>query len=375
MTALHELFERCGQSPWIDDLKRSYVRAGGLDELVGQGIRGVTSNPTIMARSIQAGSDYDEQFSELIVAGRSVEESYWELVVDDVERALQILRPTFDASAGEDGFVSIEVSPKLANDTAGTIEAARALHQQIDRPNLYVKIPATKAGLPAIEQMISEGRSVNVTLIFSLQRYEAVIDAYIAGLEQLVANGGDPSKVCSVASFFVSRVDTEIDKRLEQLASVATDLAAKEALSLKGKAALAQARLGYALFTERFGGGRFDELAEVGARPQRPLWASTSTKDPSYPDLLYVDGLIGPRTVNTMPAATVEAFLDHGAVARTIDVDPIGSREILDSLASIGVDVDDVTELLEREGLASFEASFDEVLSSLAVKADSIHKG
>lgn len=375
MTALHELFEHGGQSPWIDDLKRSYVRAGGLAELVAQGIRGVTSNPTIMARSIQAGSDYDEQFASLILGGTSVEASYWELVIDDVQRALEILRPTFDASNGEDGFVSIEVSPKLANDTAGTIAAARALHQQIDRPNLYVKIPATRAGLPAIEQMISEGRSVNVTLIFSLERYEAVIDAYITGLERLVASGGDPSKVCSVASFFVSRVDTEIDKRLDRLAAVATDLVAKEASSLKGKAALAQARLAYALFAERFGGGRFGELAEVGARPQRPLWASTSTKDPSYPDLLYVDGLIGPRTVNTMPAATVEAFLDHGVVARTVDVDPIGSREILDTISAIGVDVDDVTELLEQEGLASFEASFDDVLERLAAKAVAINKG
>jgi len=375
VTALHELFNLCGQSPWIDDLKRSYVRAGGLEELVGQGIRGVTSNPTIMARSIQAGSDYDEQFSELIAAGHLVEESYWELVIDDVERALAILRPTFDESTGEDGFVSIEVSPKLANDTAGTIAAARSLHERIDQPNLYVKIPATKAGLPAIEQMISEGHSVNVTLIFSLQRYEAVIDAYLAGLERLVADGGDPSKVSSVASFFVSRVDSEIDKRLERLAPDATDLAAKQALSLKGHAALAQARLAYALFTERFGGGRFDELAEVGARPQRPLWASTSTKDPSYPDLMYVDGLIGARTVNTMPAATVEAFMDHGVVERTIDADPIGSREVLDNLASVGVDVDDVTDLLEREGLASFEASFEEVLSSLALKADGIRKG
>lgn len=375
MTALHELFERGGQSPWIDDLKRSYVRAGGLAELVEQGIRGVTSNPTIMARAIQAGSDYDGQFTELILAGRSVEQGYWELVIDDVERALDILRPLHDQSAGEDGFVSIEVSPKLADDTAGTIAAARELHRRIDRPNLFVKIPATKAGLPAIEEMIAEGHSVNVTLIFSLQRYEQVIDAYIRGLERFVADGGDPSKVASVASFFVSRVDTEIDKRLERLGAVATDIVAKETLEMKGRAALAQARLAYALFTERFGGGRFGELAELGARAQRPLWASTSTKDPSYPDLLYVDGLIGPSTVNTMPAATVVAFLDHGVVARTVDVDPVGAREVLDSLAMIGVDVDDVTELLEQEGLASFASSFDEVLSSLADKAESIRKG
>ena len=374
MTALNELYERGGQSPWIDDLKRSYVRAGGLAALVEQGIRGVTSNPTIMARSIQAGSDYDEQFGELIADGSSVESAYWELVIDDVTKALDILRPVHDGSNGEDGFVSIEVNPHLATDTAGTIESARDLSTRIARPNLFVKIPATKQGLPAIEQMIAEGRSINVTLIFSLERYEAVIDAYIRGLERFVAEGGDATTVSSVASFFVSRVDTEIDKRLDAIAATATEEVAKAARDLKGKAALAQARLAYALFTERFTGGRFGELSELGARRQRPLWASTSTKDPSYPDLLYVDGLIGPDTVDTMPAATVEAFLDHGRVERTVDVDPIASREVLDALAKIGIDLDDVTELLEREGLSSFAASFDEVLASLQSKATQIQQ-
>jgi transaldolase len=240
---------------------------------------------------------------------------------------------------------------------------------------LYVKIPATKAGLPAIEQMIAEGRSINVTLIFSLERYEAVIDAYIRGLERFVADGGDAKTVSSVASFFVSRVDTEIDKRLEAIAATASEEFAKAARDLKGKAALAQARLAYALFSERFNGGRFAELAEVGARRQRPLWASTSTKDPSYPDLLYVDGLIGPDTVDTMPATTVEAFLDHGKVERTLEEGPIASREVLDALANAGVDLADVTDLLEQEGLTSFAASFDEVLASLQSKAELIPKG
>ena len=375
MTALNELYERGGQSPWIDDLKRSYVREGGLLALVDQGIRGVTSNPTIMARSIQAGSDYDDQFREAITAGQSVADAYWDLVIDDVTRALDILRPLYDASDGGDGFVSIEVSPHLANDTSGTIEAARSLHTKINRPNLYVKIPATKAGLPAIEQMIAEGRSVNVTLIFSLERYEAVIDAYIRGLERFVADGGDAATVSSVASFFVSRVDTEIDKRLEAIAATAPEELAKTAKDLKGKAALAQARLAYALFSERFNGGSFADLAEHGARRQRPLWASTSTKDPSYPDLLYVDGLIGPDTVNTMPSATVEAFLDHGRVEPTLEKGPLASREVLDALASVGVDLADVTEQLEQEGLTSFAASFDEVLASLQTKAELISKG
>jgi transaldolase len=375
VTALNELYERGGQSPWIDDLKRSYVREGGLADLVEKGIRGVTSNPTIMARSIQAGTDYDEQFRGLISNGSSVEAAYWELVIDDVTKALDILRPLHDASLGEDGFVSIEVSPHLANDTAGTIESARELSTRINRPNLFVKIPATKAGLPAIEQMIAEGRSINVTLIFSLERYEAVIDAYIRGLERFVADGGDATSVSSVASFFVSRVDTEIDKRLDAIAKTATEEVAKAARDLKGKAALAQARLAYALFSERFNGGRFAELTEVGGRRQRPLWASTSTKDPTYPDLLYVDGLIGPHTVDTMPAATVDAFLDHGRVERTVDVDPITSREVLDALAAAGIDLEDVTVLLEQEGLSSFAASFDEVLASLKSKADLIQKG
>lgn len=369
MTKLHELYEVGGQSPWIDDLKRSYVRAGGLQALVNEGIRGVTSNPTIMARAIQASDTYDEDFATLIKSGTSVEDAYWDLVIDDVTRATDILRPVHDASGGADGFVSIEVAPSLAHDTAGTTHAARGLHERIAKPNLYVKIPATKAGLPAIETMIGEGRSINVTLIFSLERYDAVIEAYLSGLERFVAGGGDPSRVSSVASFFVSRVDTEVDHRLDAIAAGGDAALAERVRALRGKAALSQARLAYALFVERFSGPRFDALRAAGARVQRPLWASTSTKNPEYPDLLYVDGLIGPDTVNTMPDATVEAFLDHGTVSRTIDGDVRGARATLDELAEVGVDLADVTEVLEQEGVDAFAKSFDELIDQLHQKA------
>jgi transaldolase len=373
VTTLDEMFASGGQSPWIDDLKRSYVRAGGLADLVVKGIRGLTSNPTIMAHAIEAGTDYDEQFTELIGSGRSVDDAYWDLVTDDVGRAATIMRPLHDASGGEDGFVSIEVAPSLAQDSAATIKMARTLHERLAQPNVYVKIPGTVACLPAIEEMISEGKSINVTLIFSLERYDAVIDAYLRGLERLVEGGGDASKVSSVASFFVSRVDTEVDKRLDVIIAAGGATAAT-AKGIRGQAALAQARLAYALFKERFSGSQFAELKEAGARVQRPLWASTSTKDPSYPDLLYVDGLIGNDTVNTMPAATVDAFLDHGIVAPTLDQDPVSSRSILDALGSVGIDLKDVTDTLEREGLASFSKSFDDLIEQLREKAAVLQK-
>lgn len=372
MTRLHDLYRVGGQSPWIDDLKRSYVTKGELAALVDLGIRGVTSNPTIMAKAIEAGSDYDEQFSDVIRGGSSVEDAYWDLVIDDVTKATGVLRPVYDDAHGGDGFVSIEVGPGLANDTAATISAARDLHTRIDRPNLLVKIPATRAGIPAIEEMIAEGRSVNVTLIFSLERYDAVIEAYVRGLERFVAGGGDPTPVASVASFFVSRVDTEVDRRLDDIAEHAEGARRERAQSHKGKAALAQARLAFELFTARFAGPRFVELQAKGARLQRPLWASTSTKNPAYPDLLYVDGLIGPDTVDTMPGATVEAFLDHGVIERTVDRDLDAAHADLDALAEIGVDMAAVTAQLEEEGVTSFTKSFDEVLESLGDKANAL---
>jgi len=287
-----------------------------------------------------------------------------------VNGALAVLRPVFDEADGADGFVSVEVDPGLAHDTAGTITAARGLHDRVAEPNLFVKIPATAEGVPAIEEMISEGRSINVTLIFSLERYGEVIEAYLTGLERFVAGGGDPATVASVASFFVSRLDTEVDRRLEEIAaSAGSGPRAAAALALRGSAALAQARLAYQLFGERFGDDRFAALAADGARVQRPLWASTSTKNPDYPDLLYVDGLIGPDTVNTMPDQTVSAFLDHGVVRRTVDEDPDAARRTIEAIAEVGVDLAEVTEKLEQEAVASFAKSFEEVGSRLGEKA------
>jgi transaldolase len=364
MTKLHELFEEQGQSPWIDNLKRAYLTGGELQRLADEGIRGVTSNPTIFQKAIAGSADYDDEFSVLATKG-TVESAYWTMVVDDVTNALAVLRPVYDGSGGGDGFVSLEVAPSLAADTDGTIEMARSLHERVDRPNLMVKIPATKEGIPAIRQMISEGRNINVTLIFSLSRYGEVIEAYLSGLEAFVAAGGDPSKVHSVASFFVSRVDTEVDRRLEKLGKGA---------GLAGKAALAQAKLAYRLFEERFSGDRWAPLKAGGAHRQRPLWASTSTKNPAYPDLLYVDNLIGPHTVNTMPDATVGAFMDHGIVARTIDDGVDEAEAVLDQLAEIGVDMEDVGQTLEDEGVASFAKSFDELMQALTDKAASLHR-
>jgi len=364
MTRLHDLYAIEGQSPWIDNVNRPALLGGGLQKLVDDGIRGVTSNPTIFQKAMTGSDAYDEQFATLIERV-SVEQAFWEMAIDDVTAACAILRPVHDANGGADGFVSIEVSPALANDTAGTIEDARGLHDRINLPNLFVKIPATAEGVPAIQQMITEGRSINVTLIFSLARYDDVIEAYLFGLEAFAASGGDLSNVHSVASFFVSRVDTEVDRRLEEL----------ERGELEGKAAVAQARLAYQLFEQRFSGPRWDALAAKGAHPQRPLWASTSTKNPAYPDLLYVDSLIGPHTVNTMPDATVAAFLDHGTVARTVDTDYTGSQAHLDALAQAGIDMADVSRVLEEEGVASFTKSYDELLQALHDKANAAKSG
>jgi transaldolase len=344
MTRLHQLHDRYGQSPWLDNLTRVYLRDGTLGRLVADGVRGVTANPTIFAQ------------------GRPVTDAYWDLVTDDIVDALGVLGPTFDASSGTDGFVSVEVAPELARDTEATIAAARQLHQRIAQPNLLVKIPATGEGVPAIQAMTAEGRSINVTLIFSLARYAEVIEAYLAGLETLAEGGGDLASVRSVASFFVSRVDTEVDRRLEAVGTPA-------ALALRGEAALAQAKLAYRLFRDRFAGERWERLAARGARVQRPLWASTSTKNPAYPDTRYVDSLIGPDTVTTLPEATIAAFEDHGILARSIDrgVDDAGA--VMDRLAEVGVDMDDVGRTLEDQGVASFHQSFAHVLQALESKA------
>lgn len=375
MTKLEDLYSQQGQSPWLDNLRRDYLRGGRLVELVAQGIRGLTSNPTIFAKAIESGNDYDEQFAALL-STHTVEEAYWELVVTDIRDALAVLRPVYDGSDGVDGYVSLEVAPSLAHDTEGTITAARHFHELVAQPNLYVKIPATAQGVPAIRAMFAEGRSINITLLFSLERYGEVIEAYIGGLEDLVATGvTDLSSVRSVASFFVSRVDTEVDRRLETLAAQSAAGGAEEILALRGTAAVAQARAAYALFAQRFSGSRWETLAAKGAKVQRPLWASTSTKNPAYPDLAYVDTLIGPDTVNTMPDETIAAFLDHGTVARTVDVDPGAAQSALEHIEAAGVDMADVAHTLEDEGVASFSKSFDELIQVLSDKANTLSAG
>jgi transaldolase len=369
MDRLLALYHEFGQSPWLDNLKRDYITSGQLTNLAAQGVRGLTSNPTIFQKAIQGSADYDEQFRELAAEGRPVIEDYWSMVLRDINSALDVFAPLYHQSYGGDGFVSVEVDPGLAHDAAGTETAARVLHRAIDRPNLMVKIPATVEGLPAIQQMIAEGRSINVTLIFSLDRYDAVMEAYISGLEQYAATpGADLSKVASVASFFISRVDTEIDHRLEAIGS-------PEALELRGKGAVAQGKLAYQSFQRTFSGPRWEALAAKGAVVQRPLWASTSTKNPAYPDTLYVDELIGPHTVNTLPDATLEAFADHGNLARRVDADVDQAEAAWRDLTAVGVDLDDVAAKLERDGVSSFQKSFDELLAALGSKADELRAG
>jgi transaldolase len=372
MTKLHDLYEIDGQSPWVDNLQRDWLTGGHLADLVAQGIRGATSNPTIFAKAIEGEDDYDEQFRSLMKTS-TVEDAYWDLVVDDITGALDVFGPLHESSDGTDGFVSLEVSPALARDTDRTLASARSLHERIARPNLLVKVPATAEGVPAIRQLIAEGRSINVTLIFGLDRYDAVADAYIAGLEDYAAGGAtDLSGVHSVASFFVSRVDTEVDRRLEELAGGTGADGDPAILALRGKAAVAQAQEAYQHFVAKFSGPRWDALAAKGARVQRPLWASTSTKNPAYPDLLYVDTLIGPDTVNTMPAQTIDAVLDHATVTRTVDADPAGASATLAALAGAGIDFADVSATLEDEGVHSFAKSFDELIQALMDKASSL---
>ncbi|MGA2530869.1 MAG: transaldolase [Acidimicrobiales bacterium] len=369
MTRLNDLFQTGGQSPWIDNLKRSYLTSGRLAELVSEGVRGLTSNPTIMAKAIAVGEDYDDEFAAALASGQSVEEAYWDLVITDVKGALGVLRTVYEESHGADGFASIEVSPSLAHDSDATTTSARQLHERINEPNVLVKIPATREGLEAIETMIAEGRSINVTLIFSLERYRAVVEAYLSGLERLLAGGGEPSKVASVASFFVSRVDTEVDRRLEQIAKDDPD---SPALELRGTAAVAQARLAYKAYLELFSGPRWGVLEAAGARPQRPLWASTSTKNPAYGDLVYVDSLVASNTVNTMPEETVELYLDHGTISSITDEDLVAAEASFARLKACGIDLADVAEVLEKEGVAAFAASFDDLIGKLQEKADAL---
>lgn len=363
MDRLLTLYNEFGQSPWLDNLKRGYITSGQLSNLAVNGIRGLTSNPTIFQKAIQGSADYDEQFRALAKDDHPIIDDYWAMVLSDINSALDVFAPLYHQSYGGDGFVSVEVAPDLANDSAGTERSARQLHTLIDRPNLMVKIPATAEGVPAIQQMTAEGRNINVTLIFGLQRYEAVMEAYVAGLEEYAkVPGADLSRVASIGSFFISRVDTEIDNRLDEIGS-------PEALALRGQGAVAQGKLAYKMFAQKFSGARWEALKARGAVVQRPLWASTSTKNPAYPDTLYVDELIGPDTVNTLPEATIEAFADHGTLARRVDVDVDHAEAVWAELAEVGIDLDDVADKLERDGVSSFQKSFDELLGALDAKA------
>lgn len=358
-TTLHQMYNEHQQSPWLDNLRRDWLRNGELQTWLDRGVRGITSNPSIFQKAIEGSEHYTPHFKELLAEGNTVEESYWGLVVDDIREALALTRPIFDESNGLDGYVSVEVDPGLARNQAGTEADARELWNRIDAPNVYIKIPATAEGVPAIKQMISEKISVNVTLLFSVDRHRAVMEAYIAGLE---AAEGDLSGISSVASFFISRVDVEVDKRLEEIGTEA-------ALALRGKAAVANGKLAYEAFRETFSGPRWEALVARGARLQRPLWASTGTKNPDYPDTLYIDELIGPDTVNTIPDATLEHFLDHGTVSCSVDRGLEDAKSHLAEIAAIGVDLDDVAVLLEEQGVAGFEKSFDSLLESLEAKA------
>jgi len=367
MNPLLEL-SKLGQSVWLDNISRGLLNSGELKRLADEdGISGVTSNPTIFEKAISHGSDYDGAMRELIHRGASDADIYDALTIADIQSATDVLRPVFDATHGDDGYVSIEVSPKLAHDTEGTIADARRLHAAVNRPNLLVKVPATREGLPAIRQLLGEGVNVNVTLMFSMEHYEAVAEAYIAALEDRVRQGLPISDAASVASFFVSRVDTLVDQLLEEKMRGVGPGAAKAA-ALRGKIAVANSKLVYRRFQEIFGGARFKALAEKGARVQRVLWASTSTKNPAYNDVLYVETLIGPNTVNTMPDETIVAFRDHGQAAVTVGDGLDEARAAFQSLAELGVDMCAVGERLSAEGVDKFAQSFDKLFGVIADK-------
>jgi transaldolase len=355
-----------GQSVWVDFLSRESITGGHLQELIDRySVVGATSNPTIFEKAMSEGSAYDEQLHELAEA--DVDATFWALAERDIAAACDLFRPVWDGERGarpsRDGYVSLEVDPRLAYDTLQTYREAMRIHKSVDRPNLMVKIPATKPGLAAIEDVIAKGHSINVTLIFSLERYAEVAESYIRGIERLVAEGGDPSTVASVASFFVSRIDTEADRRLQEVGAPA---------ELQGKLAIANARLAYSHYLEAFSGVRWEYLAGKGATPQRVLWASTSTKNPNYKDTLYVEELIGPDTVNTMPEETIMAYQDHGEPQPRLQDGAQEAHELLAELERVGVDYDDVTETLEREGVEKFSASFEELMQSLRDKQQSL---
>ena len=358
---LHQLSE-LGQSVWIDYLSRDLIHQGELERMTEEdAVVGITSNPTIFQKAISQGDAYDEQLRELLADDQDDVEVFFRLAERDVSDACDLLRGIWEETAGRDGYVSIEVDPNLAYQREATFEQAKELHERIDKPNLFVKIPGTEPGLGAIEDSIAAGRSINVTLLFSLDRHKEVMEAYVHGIERLIESGGDPSRVASVASYFVSRVDTEADKRLEEIGT-------EEARALLGQLAIANAKLAYENYLEVFSSERWKALEEKGATRQRCLWASTSTKNPEYRDTLYVEELIGPETVDTMPEETIQAFQDHGQVALTLTEGVDEARQVFERLAALGVDYDDVTVTLEKEGVEKFSDSFSELMEGIKAK-------
>ena len=355
-----------GQSIWYDNIGRGMIESGELQQLIDLGVSGLTANPSIFEKAISGSSDYDDALLRLASEGKSVNEIYETLAMSDIRAAADLLRPAYDASVGADGYASLEVNPHLAGDTAGTVAEARRFFHELDRPNVLIKVPATPEGIPAIRQLIGDGVNVNVTLIFSLDAYLQVQEAYVSGLEDLAGRGGDVSRVASVASFFVSRVDTAVDNALAGLSAPNGNGAGFA--NLMGQAAVANAKLAYQAFQDTFGSERFARLRERGARVQRPLWASTGTKNPEYSDVLYVDTLLGPDTVNTMPDATMEAFLDHGRAALTVTEGVTEAAASLDGVAAAGVSLDEITAQLLADGVKAFADSFDLLMDNIERK-------
>jgi len=367
-TTLQQLFD-AGQSPWLDNISRALLRDGTFQTLLDQGIVGMTSNPSIFQKAIGGSDAYDDELQRLVRAGKDAAAIYDDLVLDDIRAAAALLRPTYERTGGGDGYVSIEVAPALADDTAATLREARRLFSYLNVPNIMIKIPGTPAGIPAIRQAIADGINVNVTLLFAVAGYRAVAEAYIGGLEERAAAGWSLTSIASVASFFVSRIDTAVDTQLDRAIDATTDEGVRRELAdMKGTVAIANATLAYAAYAETFSGPRWAALAGRGARTQRPLWASTSMKTPGVRDVRYVEELVGPDTVDTMPDATIAAFLDHGVVRRTLDADIAGARETLDRLMRAGVHLDEITERLQRDGVAQFAAAFDDLNRTIAAK-------
>jgi transaldolase len=366
--------QRYGQSVWLDYIRRQALQSGEVRKLIDEdGLRGMTANPTIFQQAIAAGHDYDDTIDRLLRENAEPVTIYETLAVEDIQAACDQFRSVYDAADGHDGFVSLEVSPRLARDTQGTIEEARRLWKWVGRPNLMIKVPGLPEGVPAIETLLSEGINVNVTLLFAIEAYESVARAYIKALENRAAKGQPVDRIASVASFFVSRVDVLIDPLLDKKAAAESDAARKAKIEgLRGQAAIANARLAYQSFNRIFGDARFKDLAAKGARAQRPLWASTSVKNKAYPDLMYADALIGPNTVDTMPRETLEAFRDHGNVAATVEQDLEGARATMAGLADVGIDMKAMTDQLENEGVDKFVQSFDELIAGITAKRDAL---